>query len=488
MEGPLTPRVAQGLAWTTLQNWGSQAMFLVVFLLLAHLLEPKDFGLFALAAVFVALMQVFLDSGFAQALVQREDLEQPHLDTAFWTTVALGAALTLLTIASAGLVADLFGQPELASILRWLSLSFVFGALASIPQTILRRRMRFSLLAVRSLVATTVGGVTGVAMAVSGAGVWSLVGQQLSAAAAATLVLWTASDWRPGLRFSLRHLRDIAGFGVSVLGTNLLNVVNRRADDVLIGYVLGPVALGFYTIGYRVLRMSAELFTSTAAQVVFPAFSRLQREPERLRRAFYSATQVTSIVAFPAFVAMAVLAPELVRGLFGEKWDPSVPVLQVLAFIGIVHAVGNLNGLAITAFGRPGWVFWYTAASAVVNVIAFSIAVHWGIVAVAVAFVVRGYLFQPLSLWRLHRLIGIDARTYLAQLRAPLLSALVMAVVMMGLRELLAGASPYTILALAGVAGAAAYFVTIRFVAPVLLRRLFDFARLAMPQFGWRKA
>ncbi|HEX7022670.1 MAG TPA: lipopolysaccharide biosynthesis protein, partial [Trueperaceae bacterium] len=351
----LKEKTLRGLAWTGIQNWGSRALTFVVFLLLARLLTPEDFGVVALATVFIAFAQVFVDQGFAEALIQREDLEPGHLDTAFWANLGLGVLLSALSFVAAPLVATLFDEPKLIAVVRWLSLLFVLRALAGVQAAILTRDFDFRALAFRRLMGVMAGGVLGVVMAVMGFGVWSLVGQQLCGALVEAGVLWWASDWAPGWGLGREYFKDLFSFGINITGTNLLNFANRRSDDLLIGYFLGPVALGYYTVAYRLLLILTDLLANTINQVALPAFARLQKEPKRLLDAFYKATNLASLVAFPCFVGLAVLAPELTRGVFGEKWLPSVPVMQVLALIGILHSVFNLNAPLMVAVGKPSW-------------------------------------------------------------------------------------------------------------------------------------
>ncbi|MEJ2558700.1 MAG: lipopolysaccharide biosynthesis protein [Anaerolineae bacterium] len=351
----LRQEAVKGVVWSIIQKWGRAAISTATFMALARLLSPDAFGLVALASVFTAFVEIFLDQGFSAAIVQRADLEREHLDTAFWITVLGGGLLTVGGIAASGLVAALFAEPRLAPILMWLSLSFVLSALSSTQSAILQRELAFKSLAARSLAATTVGGVAGISMAIAGFGVWSLVGQNLANGLAGAIVLWRASDWRPGFNLSRQHYKELFSFGVSVVGNNILKVLVRRSDDFLIGYFLGPTLLGYYTIGYRLLLVIIRLVTGIINAVAFPTFSRLQRDPKRMLRAFYNVTQYTSLLAFPVFSGLAALAPELVPALFGEKWAPSIPVMQVLALIGILQSVLFFNGSVMRASGKPSW-------------------------------------------------------------------------------------------------------------------------------------
>lgn len=477
----LRQNAVKGVVWSAITSWGRQAIAFIVFFLLARLLGPEAFGLVALATVFLAFVQVFVDQGFAEAIIQRHELDPEHLDTAFWTNLGIGLVITVLCMGTAGLAAGLFHEPQLAPVIRWLSLNFTIIAFSSVQDAILRRNFAFRSLAVRSLIGVVAGGVVGVAMAFSGYGVWSLVGQQLSSGLVQATVLWWASQWRPGFRVSNSHFRELFSFGINVVGMNVLEFVNRRADDFLVGYFLGSKALGYYSVAYRLMMIGLDLLTNVINQVAIPTFSKLQLEPERLLRAFYSVIELTSLVSFPAFIGLAVLAPELIPTLLGAKWLPSIPVIQVLALIGVLHSVYYYNGSVIMAMGKPSWKLIINFIYSIANVIAFIIAVRWGIVAVAVAFVIRGYALAPIELWLIKKLIPLNLITYSRQYVAPLAGSLAIATTIWLVKYFLGDwVNVYILLAICIGLSIASYVMTILLIAPKLFQQVFDMAQLAV--------
>jgi len=478
----LRQKAVKGFVWSAIQSWGRQAIALIVFSILARLVAPEAFGLIALAQVFLAFTQVFLDQGFTEAIVQRHDIEPEHLDTAFWINLVIGLLLTVFGIAGAGLVADLFNQPQLTPIIRWLSPSFLIFALSAVQEAIFTRNLAFKALAVRSLIAVVAGGLVGVAMAFRGYGVWSLVGQQLVNGLVQVLVLWWASDWRPGFKVSARHFRELFSFGINLVGVRILDFINSRADDFLIGYFLGPVALGYYSTAYRLFMIVIQLLTNVTNQVATPAFSRLQQEPERLRQAFYTVTQLTSFISFPAFLGLAALAPELIRVLFGEQWFQSIPVMQILAFLGVFASLYYFNASVMIAMGKPFWKVMLSFINGVANAVAFAIVVRWGIVAVAAACVIRFYLLAPFELWAVQKLIHIKYTTYFRQCIAPLIGSLVMVGTIMVIKQLLNGlTSLYVILVVCILMSTLVYTGIILLIAPTLKRQIFDLVESVLP-------
>ncbi len=431
----LREKATKGIVWSVIQKWGREAVSFLTFIALSRLLAPEAFGLVALATAFTAFIEIFLDMGFGAAIVQRTDLEREHLDTAFWISTLTGLLFALVGLAASGWIASFYDEPDLAPVLMWLSISFIFVGLSSTQMAILRRRMAFKNLAARSMAATIVGGIVGVGMAIAGFGVWSLVGMNLARSLAGVIVLWQASEWRPRFYVSKKHYKELFTFGASVTGNNVLVVLVRHSDDLLIGYFLGPLILGYYTIGYRLLLVIIRLVTGISNSVAFPTFSRLQHNPKRMRQAFYKVTQYTNLLTFPVFLGLAVLASELILALFGAKWEESIPVMQLLALTGMLQAVLFFNGSILRATGKPSWQFGVMLITAVGTVIGFLLAVRWGIVAVAASFVIASYLMAPLSYIAVRKQIQVDLKTYLGQFAVPLLASLIMILVIMGLKH-----------------------------------------------------
>lgn len=275
-----------GVLWTALQSIGVRLFSLLVFIVLARLLSPSDFGLLAMAGVFVALGDALVAQGFGTAITQREELEPEHESTAFWTNMLAGIGLGGLLYAAALSLARLYGQQELTPVIRWLSLALPLRGAVAVPVGLLQRRFEFRALAIRAVSAALAGGVAGVLAAVAGWGVYALVVQQLVGASLDVIVVWSAAAWWPRLAFSMRHLKDLIGFSAYLLASGLLGLLSRRADDFLIGLVLGDVALGIYAVAYRGLQILEQVLAKTGTVVAFSAFSRLQGQPERMREAF----------------------------------------------------------------------------------------------------------------------------------------------------------------------------------------------------------
>jgi O-antigen/teichoic acid export membrane protein/phenylacetate-coenzyme A ligase PaaK-like adenylate-forming protein len=474
----------RGLTWSGVERWGNELLGLAVFLVLSRQLGPEAFGLVALATVVIDFGQRFVDQGFAPAVVQRGALDREHLDTAFWTSLVTGALLTALCAGLAGPIANAFGDAQLAPVLRWLSLGFLIRGLSSTQQALLIRSLRFKQLAVRTLVAEVCAGMVAIALALGGYGVWSLVGQSLASGAFGVVTLWSVSAWRPGLGFHWTHFRELSLFGANIVGFKLVSLLSQRVDALLIGSFLGASALGYYAVAGKILNSVSKALTGVIDSVAFPIFSRLQGEPERLQRAFYEATQLTSLVTLPTYLGLAAIAADVVPFAFGAQWGPSVPVLQVFACVGVLEALTGFNGSVLKAVGRPSWRLGLAALEAAVASLAMLLVVKQGITAVALAGGAVSIALYPLDFSAVRRAIGVEVRRYAARFAGPLLAALLCAGAALGVR-LAAESLPAALrLGLSILAGAVAYGIGLRVAAPSASRRVLALAVDALPKRG----
>lgn len=462
----------KGVIWSAAQKYGERAISFVVLLLLAHLLSPTSFGLVALASVFISFAQIFVDQGFGDAVVQALHIDQTLLNTAFWTNLLMGISVALVSVAASEKIASFYKEPALTQVIGWLSLSFVFSALSSVQEALLRRKLNFRSLALRSLIATLGSGLVAVFLAVLGTGVWSLVTKVLCYSLISVVTLWGISDWRPGFSFSWKSFKDLYSYGINIVGAHFVDFFNRRSDDLLVGLVLGATMLGYYSLAYGLLMIVTELLIVVPNAVVFPAFARIRQDPALLRSSFYEATQIISLTTIPFFVCLVIIAPEVVRLLYGPQWTPSTPVVQVLMLVGIVHSAFFFFGSLLKAVGKPQWRFGMLAVTALLNVIGFALTVHWGIVAVAISYVCVSYLVAPFYVALVRRAIDLDIKMYLIQYVPAAVCTLAMSIVILAARFALGSSlNFYLRLIVMVLLGAITYFVCLFLVArPVFYR------------------
>lgn len=477
----LKARSARGLLWTAAEKWGVQALALVTLTILANLLQVGDFGLIAMAGAFLALLNLVSDQGIGTAIVQRQDLDESHLDSAFWANLALGVILAATATATSGLVASLYREPRLTLVIACLSARFLIQPFSVVPRALLARRLQFREMALRSLVSRTAGATVGVVLAFSGCGVWSLVAQELTGVFVEAVVLWSVTPWRPRWRFSCERWLELFRFGIRVTGLSLTGFLHYQIVPFVLGYVAGPVATGYYSVGFRMLQALFQMLQGIATTVALPAFSRLQRQLARLRLLFDESSSLLCLVSFPVFGGIIVTAPELVAVLFGQKWAASVPVLQVLAVSGFVYAILAPSGPMLMALNKPEWSLRLSILGAVVNLALLLPAVRWGIVAVAGAHTLRSYLTAPLHFYAVGRLLGTDWRAYWRGVIPSVIGTLSLIGVVAVARALLPDWLGQTgMLASLVILGAVSYAIVVRVTGPELVKAARDLAAAAL--------
>lgn len=454
-------RATKAAGWAAMQAWISRLVSLIVFVLLARLLEPKDFGLIAMSAIFINLVQVLLDQSLGAAIIQRAEVTPDHLDTAFWINIFMGCGLLVTIVALAEPISILMKEPALATCIRWLSITFVLGALGSVHQAIMTRHFRFKALALRSMIATLVSGVLAVVLAWLGYGVWSLIIQSLLYSALGTLLVWIGCEWRPRFHFVWLYAVQFWNFAAHTVSARILDFFSSRILDLLIGYIFGSVVLGFYAVGYRLVMVLNQMTTQVTSQISLSTFSRLQHDPARLRRAFYEATQLTCLIAFPLFIGLSLLAESVVVIVFGAKWTPAIPYLQILAFQGILLSITYFFGTALLAQGKPSWWLLLTIIDVILRLVAVIVCVQYGALAVVTAFTIATFITLPLGFILVRRLLAISLRDYVHNYKAPFWGTFFMVCTIFALQALsgFANLSSGMKLILAGLVGAITYLI-----------------------------
>ena len=434
----------RGAAWMGLATWVNQALSLATFVVLGRLLSPDDFGLVAAASVVLWILRALVDQGFNQVLVQRPNLTEEQIDTAFWTALVTGVAIAVLTAAAAPLVASMYSQPGLTRILQALSVVFVFVALDSTQSALLAREMKFRVLALRRLVASVASAAIAIVLATSGSGAWALVAQTVAFEGFSVVLLWSLVSWRPSRRFSRTAFRELFNFGARMTVIRTLTNLGANADNILIGIFIGPVALGYYVVAFRVLVVINTLIALALTQVVLSAFSRLQHDLVALRAAFYRSGKIAAGISIPVYAGLALVAYPLTVLLFGSKWSPSVPVMQALVLAGVVQCQLIFTTQYAIALNRVGNELKWTACLIAAELVAFAIAVSFGIVAVALSLGIVLIIAWPIRLRRLGEWGGIRLRDYFRPYPRLILATAAMAGAVLGVGWILTGAGGAT--------------------------------------------
>jgi O-antigen/teichoic acid export membrane protein len=273
--------------------------------------------------------------------------------------------------------------------------------------------MNFRGLELRDTAGTLGGAAVAVGLAFAGFGAWAIIGQSIVSVMIATALLWRFSTWRPRLLFSMRSLRECGSFGSKMLGARLLSYLNINADNLLVGRALGSASLGIYAIAYNVMFAPLARLAVPIQAVMIPAFARLQDDLPRLGQTWKRGARLTAAITMPGFLGMVAVAPDFVPVVLGGRWNAAVPVLQLLCVAGFFQSVEALQWSVLQSCGRAGTLLRYTFVSTAINLAAFAIGLHWGIVGVAAGFAIARALVVPFLTRITCGVVGLKVREYL---------------------------------------------------------------------------
>lgn len=461
--------------WSVIQNWTNQFLSLFIFIVLARLLLPEDFGLVALATAFIMVLTTLSSQGFVEAIVQREEISDTHLDTAFWTNLTLGLLMAAALYATAPFLADSFSEPRLSKVLRFLSLTLILNSCIGVQTAILSRHFQFKALALRTILSSVLGGGVGIYMAFMGYGVWALVGQQVIISLTGLFVLWFSCSWYPGLKVKRKAFFELISFGSNVLGISLLNLVNKRMPDMLIGIFLGPTALGIYAIAMKIFTVLTQVMLGTLSKVALPTFSRMQSDIKRMRQAYYNAIRMTSIVCFPVFIGVLVTAENLVPLIFGSQWEQSASVTQYLMVVCIMYGISYFNTPMMLALNQSRMLLKLNVINSCLNAIAFSVGVNFGIEYVAMAFMIRGLIMFPVGQLVLKYFAEVSFMELFHAIKGPAISSIIMAVLILLINPLIESFSKTYIVLCQVIGGGAIYMLSLMLIDRSIIFQMLEY-------------
>lgn len=395
--------------WAYTANWGEKAFSSLFTFILAALLGPRDFGIVAVAMIYIGFVQMFMNQGLVAALIQKKDLRSEHLSSVFWMNLILGLGLAGLSVLSGRWWAGLNHIPELSRIICVLSLCIPIEALALVQMALLQRELDFRSLSLRANASVLIGGVVGIGLAYKGCGVWALVGQQLVRDVAALWLLWKQSEWRPSFLFSWKYLSELFRFSVSNFAAQLGIFADGQSGAILLSLLFGPVAVGLFRLAERLVSAVLAVATSSIQAVTLPEFSRLQDKPDELRKSILTAVRLCATVTLPAMAGLVAVSDSLMSVL-GSKWTPASDVLKILSLLGMVSMFSIFTGPLLQALSRPHYLAAMEWARTLTGGVVLCIAalfvrnldIHWQVAGIALArFSVGALLVLPIFMWLL---------------------------------------------------------------------------------------
>jgi O-antigen/teichoic acid export membrane protein len=418
-EGSLVTRVVRSGMWVGVSNAGLNVLQTVRTIVLAWLLTPEMFGLMGISSVVMRALNLFTETGIGPALIQRQENVEEAKHTAFTLRLARGFLLMILTCAIAPFAASYYDEPRLRDILFALSLAFAIGGFTNVDTVLLQKRLDFRALTVLEIIVAVSNTVIVIGLAFVMGSVWALVLSGILSSLTRSVFSYIVVPGRMTLRYDPKIARELLRYGRYITGLTIVLFFTTEIDNMVIGKLLGFEMLGYYAMAFTLANIPATHISKVASTVVFPAYSSLQGDPVKIRVAYLAVLRVVAGLALPAAAGLALLAPEIVRVAYGQKWLPMIGALQILSMLGAARAIGVVGGSMFNAIGKPNISFYLSAAKLVViMVLIYPLTLRYGLEGAAMAVALPQVIGDALGLLMVQRQIGVSAResgTLLAQ-------------------------------------------------------------------------
>ncbi|UXN69086.1 lipopolysaccharide biosynthesis protein [Devosia neptuniae] len=414
----------RGVLWSVVNSFAPAALGILVFMATSRVLSPAEFGIVSYAASIAMLGTAIAPAGFSEAIIQRSKIEPRHLDTVFW--LCTGAALLIY----AGLcfaafpLANQLNEPILNALLPFIGIRVIFDMAAAVPNALLVRSMSFKKLAMRTTVASVVAALLCLALLWLGFGLWALAFSQLATAITTCIGALVSVRWLPKFRFSFQALRELASFGLFASGNRIITLVS--IDQLLIGTLLGPAGLGIYSFARRIFQILTDLITGALSSVSYALLSSLQNERDKLREAYFLGTFASSVLSFPVFMGLALIADDFVPLAFGHNWVEAVPAVQAFCLLGLITSIGVLQSSLVKSQGQADLWFYYLIGKQVTTVLYVVLFYKWGVNALTLAIVIQNFIMWPPSVHMVIRILRVSAWAYLGTFATPVLATALM--------------------------------------------------------------
>lgn len=475
---------ARSGAWMVAGAIFNNLSSMIIFIALARLLSPVQFGIVAFATIFIEFSRVIVIAGIPDALIQRPEWDDYVASSAFWMNIGISIAICLI-IGGVAAPLSFFGYDEtFALVLVALSFALVIEALTTVHTAKLRREFRYKAIATRNMVANVLGGIIGVALAATGWGVWALVVSRLLSALLTSAILWQTSGWRPRLFFRWGHVRNLSATSSHLLGNQLIGQANTQVAGLIIGTVIGPAALAQFRVGTRILSLMSQLLITPLQAAAMSAFSRLGEGGKSIAPAYVRVTRSCSLLACPMFIGASAVAPDLIHVLFGPKWHDAGTIMAISGLVIGPSVIMYFFTPALASAGRSGLSFRHFVVALFVNLGVAIAATPFGLIAIAAGKTIESHLTLPYGVRLLRKGVDLRALDIVRAVGPAYLAALVMGATLMLLWLLaLQTMMPFYRLAIMVPLGALVYFAILAiFARSYLMSNLDELRSLVRPR------
>lgn len=425
----LKSKTLKGTIWGALERFSAQGVSFVVMIVMARILTPADYGLVGMVLVFINIAQSLVDSGFSQALIRKQDRSATDDSTAFYFNIVVGLAIYIAIWFLAPVVARFYDEPRLVWITRVICVGIIFNSLVVVQRALLTVDVDFKTQAKASLFASVSAGVTGIAMAYTGWGVWSIVIYHVVNLGMNCGLLWLYSSWRPSWAFSWFSFRYLFSFGSKVALSGLLYTLYVNGYNMAIGKIYKAADLGFYTRGQQFVSFFSSNISGILQRVTYPVLCRFQNDNEKLGEVFMKIVRMSSMLVFPLMTGMIGVAKPMIGMLLGERWLYSATLMQILCCGYMWFSVYSLNLNILLVKGRSDLYLKLEIVKKVVFIGILCALIPFGMEALCWGLALNSFLEVLINSFYTGRLIGVSIWSQLLHLLRPFLYAVGMGMV-----------------------------------------------------------
>lgn len=379
MQNTLTNKTIFGMIWKFAERIGSQLVQTVVSIILARILMPEDYGIISLVTIFITICNVFISSGFGNALIQKKYADEVDFSSVFYASLAISAVLYIILFFGSPLIASFYENEQITLILRVMGLRLPIAAVYSVQQAYTSRKMQYRKFFIATLIGTIVSGAVGIGMAYGGMGVWALVAQNMVNVGVNMIVLFFVVEWKPKLLFSFQKLKGLLSYGWKLLVSGLLETGYNELRSLIIGKKYSTTDLAFYDQGKKYPSLIADNINSSMNSVLLSAMSKRQDDREKVKSATRRSIRLSAYLLMPCMIGLACVAEQFVRVLLTDKWLPAVPFIQIMCIVYMFYPIHTANLTAIQAVGRSDLFLILEIIKKVVGITGLLISMWFGV-------------------------------------------------------------------------------------------------------------
>ena len=387
-----------GIIWSAVERFSLQGVQFFIGVVLARLLSPSDFGMIGMLSIFMSVSQTLIDCGFSNALIRQKEVLPKDFNTAFLVNFSISAMIFTILFFAAPFVASFYNMPELQPVMRVFCATLIINALFTIHKVKLTRNVDFKTQSKVSFLAAILSGLLGIFLAYSGYGVWSLVYQAVCNSVLNLVLMIVWLKWFPSPVFDRDSFHSLFGFGSKLLIAGIISSIYSNLYNIVIGKQFSAINLGYYTRADQLGNFPSQNVSSILSRVTFPILSQLQDEPDRLRSIYIKYLQMSCFVVFPLMMGLAALAKPLIILLLGEKWLPSVVLLQILCFGLMLDPICNINLNLLYVKGRSDLVLKLEIVKKVIAVVILIVSLPFGLVGLCLGRAIYGVIATILNM------------------------------------------------------------------------------------------